>query len=75
MQNLQPSDGMVVNMIRHNYTNYELLLEQLPRSRNVDTNVLLYQDVKRRTLEMIGREMPQLEEACREQISLLWHSP
>ena len=69
-----PPAHLAVNMIRHEYTNYEFLLENLPRSRNVDTNVILYQDVKRRTLELIAREIPQLEEACKTQAAQLWRS-
>ena len=67
-----PSEHITVNMIRHEYTNYELLLENLPRSRNVDTNTILYQDVKRRTLEMIAREIPQLQRACETQAARLY---
>ena len=60
-----------VNMVRHEYTNYETLLEEMPQSRDVGTNILIYHSVKRRTLEMIAGNMPQLREACLRQIAAL----
>ena len=43
----------------------------MPQSRDVVTNILVYHSVKRRTLEMIAGNMPQLREACLRQIAAL----
>ena len=70
LSDVAPSEEGAVNMLRHDYTNYELLLGELPHTRNVETNMLLYHDVKRRTLEMIAEELPELKDTCEIQIAL-----
>ena len=50
-------------MIRHEYTNYEMLLEIMPHSRNVETSIMVYHTVKHRTIRMIARNIPQLSTA------------
>ena len=57
-----------VNMIRHEYTNYEWMLEDMPHSRDVETNVQIYHNIKRRVIEMIAREIPELSTACKNQL-------
>ena len=68
---LLEAKNRAVNMVRHEFTNYEQLLEEMPRSRNLRTNLLVYQSVKRRTLEMVREHLPELANACNWQIKAL----
>ena len=54
-----------VSMVRHEFTNYEQLLEDLPRSRDLETNALIYQTLKTRVMQAIAEEIPGLAQACR----------
>ena len=65
------SEESAVNMVRHEYTNYETLLETMPHARDVGTNIMIYNTLKRKTLEMIAENIPQLRAACEHQISTL----
>ena len=65
----QHNEDSAVNMVRHKYTNYELLLEMMPPARDVETNILIYHTVKRKTLEMIAKNIPQLRATCEQQIA------
>ncbi len=53
-----------VSMIRHEFTNYEQLLEEMPRSRDLETNALIYRTLKTRVMKAIADEVPQLAQAC-----------
>ena len=57
-----------VNMIRHEYTNYEWMLEDMPHSQDIETNLQIYHNIKRRVIEMIAREIPELSAACKNQL-------
>ena len=54
-----------VSMVRHEFTNYEQLLEDLPRSRDLETNTLIYTALKTRVMQAIADEVPELAQACR----------
>ena len=54
-----------VSMVRHEFTNYEQLLEDLPRSRDLETNALIYTALKTRVMQAIADEVPELAQACR----------
>ena len=54
-----------VSMIHHEYTNYEKLLELMPRSRNADTNTLIYLAIRTKVMEAISKAIPSLANECK----------
>ena len=64
-----PADqARAVSMIRHEHTNYDDLLETMPRSTNAVTNTLIYLTVKTGVNNLIANTIPQLADACMTQI-------
>ena len=55
------------SMVRHEFTNYEDLLQNMPRSRNLDTNAMIYQTLKNRVMLTIASHLPELAHACETQ--------
>ena len=58
-----------VNMIRHEYTNYEQLLEIMPRARNAETNTLIYLAIKAKVMDAIAQAIPDLAAASQQRNS------
>ena len=58
------AEELAVSMIRHEFTNYEQLLQDMPRSRNPETNALIYLRVKTKVLDAIAKALPELTNAC-----------
>ena len=58
-----------VSMIRHEFTNYQKLLDLMPRSRNMETNTLIYWTLKSRVVEAIAQSVPELAQACRDSVN------
>ena len=65
------SDGAAqeraVAMIRHQYTNYDQLVDEIPYCNNRDAAKSMYQLIRTRTMALIAGEVPALAEACRNQ--------
>ena len=59
------AEEMAVNMIRHEYTNYDHLLIDCPRSENHQVNRQAYVIIKNRVHQRIAQQLPELAAACR----------
>ena len=57
-----------VHMIRHEFTNYDQLLLDMPTTGQPDTDRKVYQAVRNNVIRYIGANIPALSDTCRQMI-------
>lgn len=62
------AEELAIKMLRHEFTDYHDLLQQMPRAKNADANAVIHRAVQRRTLEKIAETVPELARTCRRMI-------
>ena len=65
VQNSEESEEQAVNMIRHEFSNYDELLLDMPKAPTPEGQKRVYDAIKRGVLHAIARAVPDLTEACR----------